>query len=256
VTQGGRSIRLYSYAMSPYASKVHCFLLFKQLDFECFYIHPMRVKEDLPVGRQIPVVTVDGESRADSTPIGLWLDALFPDTPALLPPDADERAEVLAIDDWISDHLIPASFRSYPGEGIDHFINGWHLSRVMANTARGGLAFYLRAAWPVIITRVGFVRRLLAQADDGRPVRESKFRLYDEFLARLAGGPFLAGRDTPSLADFSAFPQFALFHVMGFRGGDDILERPDLIAWMRRVAPFVEGQPPVFPPSVCRRALP
>ena len=74
-------VRLYTYAMSPYAAKVHCFLLYKGLDFECFYINPLRVAKDLPVGRQIPVLTIDGESRADSTPIGLWLDERFPEPP-------------------------------------------------------------------------------------------------------------------------------------------------------------------------------
>jgi glutathione S-transferase len=250
------SIRLYSYAMSPYASKVHCFLLFKRLDFECFYIHPMRLKQDLPVGSQIPVLTVDGESRADSTPIGLWLDELFPDAPSLLPDDPDERKRLLAIDAWISSALIPGCFRSYPGEGIDRFRNGWQLSRVMANTARGGLPFYLRAAWPLIIKRVGFVQRLIAQADNGLPVREAKFKLYDEFVAHLAGGPFLAGRDTPSFPDLAAYPQFVLYHVMGFRGGDDIVERPALIEWIHRMTPYLAGRPPVFPEHVRRRALP
>jgi Glutathione S-transferase, N-terminal domain len=42
------AIRLYTYAMSPYAAKVHCFLLYKRLDFECFYINPLQVKRDLP----------------------------------------------------------------------------------------------------------------------------------------------------------------------------------------------------------------
>ena len=89
-------ITLYTYAMSPYAAKVHCFLLYKQLDFECFYVNPMRVKEDLPVGREVPVLTVGDESRADSTPIGLWLDELFPDHPRLLPEEGKERDRLLA----------------------------------------------------------------------------------------------------------------------------------------------------------------
>ena len=112
------TIRLYTYAMSPYAAKVHCFLLYKQLDFECFYINPLRVKRDLPVGRQNPVLTLDDESRADSTPIGLWLDELFPDSPQLLPSDPEERKSLLAADEWISNCLIPGSFRCYPGDGI------------------------------------------------------------------------------------------------------------------------------------------
>jgi glutathione S-transferase len=249
-------IRLYTYAMSPYAAKVHCFLLYKGLDFECFYINPLRVKEDLPVGRQIPVVTVGTESRADSTPIGLWLDELFPDQPPLLPSDGDERERLMAIDTWVSNHLIPGSFRSYPGEGIDRILNGWKLSHVMANTAQGGLPLWIRAAWPLIIVRVGFVRKLIAMADNGLPVREAKWKLYDEFLAHLGEGPFLGGRDAPSLPDLSAYPQFALYYVTGFRGGDDILERPELMKWMGRMRPYVEGKPALMPAIVRKKDLP
>jgi glutathione S-transferase len=250
------SIRLYSYAMSPFAAKVHCFLLFKRLDFECFYINPLRVEQDLPIGRQIPVVTVGGESRADSTPIGLWLDELFPDTPRLLPQASDERAQLLDVDGWISDHLIPGSFRSYPGAGVNRVLNAWKLAHVMANTARGGLPFALRAAWPIVINRIRFVRRLVAMADNGLPVTEAKFRLYDEFLARLEGGPFVAGRSEPSLPDLSAYPQFALYFATGFRGGEDIRERPKLMEWLGRMRTYVAGAPPLVPAAVRTQELP
>ncbi len=252
----GDRIRLYTYAMSPYAAKVHCFLLYKGLDFECFYINPLRVSKDLPVGRQIPVVTVEGESRADSTPIGLWLDELFPDRPRLLPREGEERERLLVIDDWVTNHLIPGSFRSYPGAGIDRVLNAWKLSHVMANTARGGLPWVLRAAWPIVIHRVAFVRRLVAQADHGLPVREAKLKLYDEFIAHLGGGPFVAGRDAPSMPDLAAYPQFALYYTTGFRGGDDILERPELMAWLGRMRSFVGGDPPLVPPVVRKQELP
>ncbi len=132
-------VRLYSYAMSPYAAKVHCFLLYKRIPFECFYINPLRVKRDLPVGRQIPVVTIGDESRADSTPIGLWLDERFPQLPRLLPETGDQRERLLEIDDWITHCLIPGSFRFFPGEGLNHWLNGWRLAHVMHKTP--GVAF-------------------------------------------------------------------------------------------------------------------
>lgn len=249
-------IRLYSYAMSPYAAKVHCFLLYKKLDFECFYISPFRIKEDLPIGRQIPVLSVNGENRADSTPIGLWLDEIFPDAPRLLPDDSAERHLLLRIDDWISEELIPGSFRSYPGEGLNHLLNGWKLSFVMGKTAKGGIPFPMRVAWPFLITRVGFVRRHVEQANKGLPVLESKFKLYDEFVERLGAGPFLAGRSEPSLPDFSAYPQFALYYRVGFRGAEDILGSPQIMAWLDRMKPFVTGKPPLLPDEVCIRAMP
>jgi glutathione S-transferase len=249
-------VRLYTYAMSPFAAKVHCFLLYKGVEFECFYINPLRTRRDLPVGRQIPVLTVGGESRADSTPIGLWLDELYPDHPPLLPPNGAEREHLIRLDHWITENLICTSFRSYPGAGVNRVLNAWKLASVMSRTARGGIPFLLRAAWPLVINRVGFVREQVALADDGLPVRVSKFKRYDEFLERLEGGPFLAGRDEPSLPDLSAYPQFALYYVTGFRSGDDILERPALMEWLRRMRPYVEGKPPLLPAHVRKRELP
>jgi len=250
------AIRLYTYAMSPFAAKVHCFLHFKGLDFECFYINPLRVRQDLPIGKQIPVVTVGTESRADSTPIGLWLDEVFPDRPLLLPVEPEARRRLLSLDEWVSDHLIPGSFRSYPGDGINRYLNGWKLSYVMSKTARGGLPMWLRAAWPLVVSRIAFAKRLVAMADNGLPVAEAKRQLYADFLARLEGGLFLGGRDTPSLPDLSAYPQFALFYATGFRGGEDILEQPELMNWLRRMKPYVSGEPPLVPPQVRVRDLP
>lgn len=249
-------VTLYTYAMSPYAAKVHCFLLYKGIRFECFYINPLRVKQDLPVGRQIPVVTIGDESRADSTPIGLWLDERFPELPRLLPESGEERERLLEIDGWITQRMIPRSFRFFPGEGLDRWLNGWRLSSVMNGTARGGLPLMLRAAWPVFIQRVPFVRRLLEMADDGLPQHESKRKLYQEFIAHPGDGPFLAGRATPSLPDLAAYPQFALFYLTGFRGGEDILDYPEIMSWLKRMGPYVSGTPPLVPAAVRKRELP
>jgi glutathione S-transferase len=201
-------------------------------------------------------VTIGDESRADSTPIGLWLDERFPELPRLLPESGDERERLLKIDDWITHCLIPGSFRFFPGEGLDRWLNGWRLSHVMNKTARGGLPLMLRAAWPLFIQRVPFVRRLLEMADDGLPLQESKRKRYRQFIAHLDAGPFLAGRAMPSLADLAAYPQFALFYVTGFRGSEDILEYPEIMSWLRRMGRYVSGTPPLVPAIVRKRELP
>lgn len=249
-------VKLFTYAMSPFAAKVHCFLLYKRIPFECFYIHPLRLREDLPVGHQIPVVTIGDESRGDSTPIGLWLDERFPELPRLLPESGDEREQLLKIDDWVSHCLIPGSFRFFPGEGFDRLYNGWMLAHVMGKTASGGIPALLRAAWPFFIKRVAFVRRLVEMADDGRPLAETKRKLYRQFIAHLGGGPFIAGRSSPSMPDLAAYPQFALYYMIGFRGGEGILDYPEIMEWMSSMRPFVSSMPPLVPAVVRKRELP
>jgi glutathione S-transferase len=252
------AIRLYTLASSPYAAKVHCFLLFKGLDFEPIYINVLRGRKALPVGKRVPVLSVGEQSRADSTPIGLWLDELFPDHPRLLPDPGAERDRLLAVDDWISSWLIPGTFRSYPGGGLDGIRNSWLLADATANTAEGGVPAPMRWAWPLFVGRVAFVRRLLAQAkaNDPRPEREAKFAAYDAFLDHLAGGPFVAGRQTPSLPDLSAYPQFAFYYALAFRGGDDIRQRAELMAWLERMRPYVDRKPPLLPDAIRVRDLP
>ncbi len=114
----------------------------------------------------------------------------------------------------------------------------------------------LRAAWPLFIKRLAFVRRLLEMADDGLPMEASKRKLYQQFIAHLAAGPFLAGRAEPSLADLAAYPQFALFYLTDFRGGEDILEYPAILSWLRRMSRCVSGTPPLVPAVVRKRELP
>jgi len=256
MVQGSERVTLYSYAMSPFAAKVHAFLLYKQLDFECFYVNPLRVRRELPLGHQVPVVRIGQESRADSTPIGLWLDERFPETQRLLPGPGAEREQLLKVDAWISDRLIPGSFRAYPGPGLDRFRNGWRLGSVMARTANGGLPWIVRAVWPLLVPRVGFVRRLVARANDGLPLAESKRALNEAFLGHLDGGPFVCGRTAPSLPDFSAYPQFALYWAYDFHGAREIAEYPELMAWLARMRPFVSGDPPLVPAHLGRRPLP
>lgn len=250
-------IKLYSYVMSPYTAKLHAMLNYKQLPFDIHYVNPLRAKKELPIGHQVPVLKIGDEARADSTPIALWVDDMFPDHPRLLPEAGPEREKLLAIDSWASHELIPASFRSYPGEGANKWINGWKLSHVMAATAHSGLPAPIKWLWPTLVTRVAFVKNVVAMAAaGGLSIHDAKFKLYDEFIEKLEGGPFLAGRAEPSLPDFSCYPQFALFWMLGFRGADDILQRPELMAWLERMRPFVDVEQSFIPPKVRRNDFP
>lgn len=74
-----RNIQLYSFALSPYALKVKCYLLFLDVTFETIQIEPMKIRTVLPVGKTVPVLTVDDESRNESSDLGNWLNELYPE---------------------------------------------------------------------------------------------------------------------------------------------------------------------------------
>jgi glutathione S-transferase len=91
------------------------------------------------------------------------------------------------------------------------------------------------------------------KTDPGSLCRRGASRRLD---ARLDGGPFLAGRAAPSLPDFSAYPQFALYYQAGFRGGDDILGSPEIMSWLARMKHHLGGRPPMLPEHVCKQEIP
>jgi hypothetical protein len=68
--------------------------------------------------------------------------------------------------------------------------------------------------------------------------------------------PVLEKALSDSDPDFSAYPHFALYWIIGFRGAEAILERPALMRWLERMRPFVKGDPPILPVRVCKRGLP
>ena len=253
------NITLYTYAMSPYAAKVHCFLLYKGLDFDCFYINPLRIKKDLPVGFQIPVLKIDEESRADSSPIGQWLDERFPDAPQLLPNSGIERDKAIELDNWVSHVFIAHHFRNYPGIGLNmrRIRNAWRLGGVMRKTASRGIPFLLFLIWPLVIGTVGFVRRMVRMANTDLSLKEARIHLFKELEEKLDGGPFLGGRQDPSMADFAAFPQLYIPYLIEFEGSEDFLEYPKIVDWMNSVKPYIEkGIPSLVPPVAVKRKAP
>ena len=64
------NVQFYSFALSSYALKVHCYLLALDIDFETIFVDAMKMRKILPVGRTVPVLTVNNESRNESSEIG------------------------------------------------------------------------------------------------------------------------------------------------------------------------------------------
>jgi len=252
-----RPVTLYNFAMSPFGIKVHAFLLFKRISFHVNYLHPLTFKKEIPTGTQLPVVQVGAESRADSTPIGLWLDELFPHQPRLLPPPGEERERLLTINEWVTNRLIPITFRipQEPGLNWSRVRNGWRLAHVMNQTCNGGLPRWLELAWPLVVGTQPFVKRMLAMAEPDRPIASVKQTMYGEFLDHLAGGPFFNGRSSPSLPDIAAYPQVLVPWLVGMDDADYFFDYPELLAWINRVEPWVTGNPPLMRPNLCVNSM-
>jgi glutathione S-transferase len=252
-----RPVTLYNFAMSPFGIKVHAFLLFKRLNFHVNYLYPLTFRKEIPTGKQLPVVQVGSDSCADSTPIGLWLDELFPQQPMLLPPEGPEREQLLAIDDWVTHRLIPITFRipQEPGFNWSRIRNGWRLAHVMNQTCNGGLPRWLELAWPLVVGSQPFVKRMLAMADPDQSIAAVKETMYREFCEHLAGGPFLGGRARPSLPDLAAYPQVLVPWLVGMDDAAYFLDYPELVEWMQRVAPWIAGNPPLMRQNLCVNSM-
>lgn len=252
-------IVLYSYLLSPFAAKVHCFLLYKGLPFETFFVDPRRVREQLPLGRQIPVLRIGEELRNDSTPIGLWIDERFPEPPRLLPRDPAARQTVLEIDRWVTQRLIPLAFRTMLADGEPLLVrirNRRRGARALQATVPGGLPLALRILYPLIVSRPGFIQRQLALAEPGRPLPELQAAVRGEMRAHLAGGPFLGGRSEPSLADLAAHPQLALPYRAGYLGAEHPFEDEVLSEWLERVDGLLDPARPLLPVALVERRMP
>ncbi len=251
-----KKVILYGYVTSPFVMKVGCFLKYKQIQFDHVAVNPVRPVQIKFTGqRQVPVLTIDGEWRKDSTPLGIWLDEVFPQRP-LLGDSAGDRKRILAIDDWATKHLIPGHFRGAVDwvRVRDSVRNGWRLARVVHDGTP--LPRVVRLVWPLAVRKAPFIVRMMETLDRTESYVDMRARHAAELVAHLAGGPFLGGRQTVSLADLSVYPIVVSSHVIGLHGDNALLRRPEILAWSRRVQEHMPDNPLVVPGHLFERALP
>ena len=123
---------------------------YKKLDFELVGVNPITSAEIAFTGqKRVPVLKIGDEWRLESSELGLWLEELYPAIP-IMPADEAARAEVLAVDQWVSESLIPTIFRrAVEWENPIYSIqNGWKLARAVHNASP--LPWYARVLWPQI----------------------------------------------------------------------------------------------------------
>lgn len=249
------AISLYTYPTSPYGMKVACYLAYKNIPYRFVPVNPVTNRQIRFTGqRQVPVLEIDGEWRKESSELGIWLDELFPQPP-LLGTDEIERQQILRIDHWISDAFIPAVFReAYEWESARRgIINGWRLARFVNDAS--SIPLPVRALWPFLVKRAGFIVRMMDMLDLDESIADMRQRLADEFLAHLAGGPYLGGLEQPSLADLSIYPII----LFGERTGIQGFARKDDAAfqrWARAVQSNLPENPLLVPARLLKHRNP
>jgi len=245
-------IQLFSYPTSPYAQKVACYLKYKQLEFKFIGVNPISSAEiAFTRQRQVPVMQIGDEWRKESSELGIWLDELYPERP-ILPNDQQSRDDILLIDQWISNSLIPSVFR-YAVEWQNAWYsitNGWRLSRAVSNATP--LPLYVRILWPWGVKRAAFIVNMVEKMDLTESIPDMNKRLQDEFLKHLAGGPFLGNQANITLADLSAFPIITNGHFMGMKTKQSLKEHPEILAWAKRVYAELPMNPTLVPDKLLR----
>lgn len=226
-------ITFYSFALSPFALKVQSYLLYKRVTFKTVYVDPIAMRKEIPCGTTIPVLTINDESRNESTAIGLWLDELYPDDDPLLPINGEQ---VLSADQWVTDVLIATAFRISLGVN-DPFgtqmKKRWQLSDALNKTIPNKVSILFRIAHLLFVHRAGFLQQAINSTDLSQTNEQWCESVAQEFTALLAGGPFLCGSLRPTLADLSAFPQIVVPQLRG--ESKLLLPGSEVAAWVGRM---------------------
>lgn len=241
-------IKLYGYCTSPYVRKVGAFLMHKGLDFEFVGINPFEAAQTLSKfgGTQVPVLEIGGEWKRDSTPIGNWLDEIYPEKP-LFPVEPEERQTITAMDTWVSDRFMPSIFRAAleAPDTLAFRYRAWRLAALVSSHTP--LPEKIRNAWPDVLRGAEFMHAMKPQMNMEVDAKTNQMQLAGEILANLGEGPFFGGMDQPTIVDLSLFPQMVFGVMGGLEEEISAAALPPLKAWMKRMADHLPENPVLIP---------
>ena len=249
-------IRLYGYSTSPFVRKVAGCLYYKQLPFEFVPVDPTN-PEQIAFTRQtqVPVLQIEDEWRKDSTPLALWLDALFPERP-LFGRNAQERELILGIDQWVTNSLILSSFRfaQETDMSVRFRQTAWRLSALVSSQTP--LPEEIRNAWPEMLKMAPFIKHMLCDIDRTESLHDMQMRVGAELLQHLNEGPFFGGLHRPSLIDFAIYPQLVFNYLVGIEQELQLIQIPALNQWLHDVRPYLPENPLLVPDFMIVNQLP
>lgn len=249
-------IELFVFPTSPYAMKVGCYLAYMELDYQRVGVSPISFKQVKFTGkRQVPVMRIADEWKLDSQAIGIWLEDRFPGS-SLLGISEIERTNILLLDKWVNEQLIPAMFRivvDWPSIVIG-LSNGWKLARAVNHLTP--MPLWVRLMWPVLLRKARFITSMMSNLDRSISLKDFQNKLVLDFAEQLNGGPFLGGRDQPSMADLSAFPIIVFPYRFGLRGDADWLENTQIMCWIDAMRPHLPENPFLVDSELLPREFP
>ena len=223
---------LYQFTLCPFCNKVRAGLDLKGVAYQRVEVSP-RTKVELPelpeeAPRKVPVLRIGDQVLYDSTDILLALDEFFPNTPTLLPAEAEAKASAEEIEAWVDEQFI----RALPTVIYGSWANAARAARTIGRAGNfsvfGGMG--VKLGGPAIMRLVA--GRILKKAgrSDGRAwVAEC----LDQFESWLGEADFVCGAEV-SVADVAMFGGITC--VEEFPIYDDILSRPKIAAWHARMS--------------------
>jgi glutathione S-transferase len=236
-------VKLYGYVTSPYVMKVAAFLMYKEIPYTHVHVRP-GTNEAIKFTNQtqVPVLEINGEWRKNSSDLGIWLDERYPEK-SLLGMSEEERATILKIDQWVSDMMIPSRFR----EAVDwtnsynSIRNGWRLAR-MVNFGTP-IPLKWRLLWPFGVKKAPFIVNMVNELDRTEGMEEMRARVLSELENHIGHGPYLGGMQSPSLADFAAYPIIMSSWLTGMRGDFSWRSNSKILGWLKAVQRHLPNNP-------------
>lgn len=172
---------LYQFAYSPYCAKSRYCLDYKGLPYTLVELTPVihsQFSRQLTGQTKVPYLRHKGSFIADSSAIAHYLDSEFPDKP-LLPTDPVLREQVLLLEDWLDEALVPALARL----AYVHYAQQPEIVINDPNLSMGLPALEPYKAWIVPVMLQRSLLRLGASVKE-RPRLEAR---VNELFARLKG---------------------------------------------------------------------
>ncbi len=255
------NVTIYGYGTSPFVRKSACFLLYKGIEFEHVPVNPLKAKETIGfTGKtQVPVLKIDDVWKTESSDHATWLDEVFPDRP-LCPPEHHDR--IKEIDGWISNSYLLNFFRPAIDGPKDRAARqrGWRLAELVNHDTP--LPFLVRMAWPFLVSRAPFIRRMAQHMDLEESHIDLYGRLQRELLAHIGEGPFMGGLEHPTMLDLAVFPNIVWPQMFGIEKKNPSVPdkytwtgNPGIKAWLRRVAEHLPANPTLSPDSMMVQSL-